>query len=533
MSKPGQGWTPGQEPPYAWRVQSIIAEICQRAGLPYDRIGPAMVQGICEGYAINGGEEAYSAIEVLAAAYLFDPANYNGRLNFVERGGPVVAVLTRDDLLDDSEGIEQVNRRDPITVPRTLNLNYYDIDGGLTPDKQTSDRSLDNRARGDKSMETTVIMRADDAARLTVITHKVMIEEQRGEVEFKLPDTYAWLTVSDCITLDGVRLRISEVEIDEGFQSYKCQFDRPSAYSSTIQGVPPGVPSDPPSLIVADTRIEFIDSHILADQDDILGYYLAVSPLTADWTGATVEISKDGGATWIASDQTTTPAVMGDLIDPLPAAPVWYRDNVNTLRVRLLRPDMELITATVREQLNRLNLAIVGNELVSFADAVQVGERDWELTGLLRGRKGSTIPAIHAAGTRFVLLDGRQELVPAQLFELGRPLTFRATSFGADVQAAPVTVTYTGQSQVERQPAYLRAVQSGGDLLVTWQGVGRLGGGASVGMGAQFAGYRVTLGASTIDTMSMSATIPYTPGTLSVRQLNRITGPGPEVTVAV
>ena len=201
MSKPGQGWMPGQEPPYAWRVQSIIAEICQRAGLPYDRIGPAMVQGICEGYAINGGEEAYSAIEVLAAAYLFDPANYNGRLNFVERGGPVVAELTSDDLLDDSEGIEQVNRRDPITVPRTLNLNYYDIEGGLTPDKQTSDRSLDTRARGDKSMETTVIMRADDAARLTVITHKVMIEEQRGEVEFKLPDTYAWLTVADCITL--------------------------------------------------------------------------------------------------------------------------------------------------------------------------------------------------------------------------------------------------------------------------------------------------------------------------------------------
>lgn len=533
MSKPGQGWTPGQEPPYAWRVQSIIAEICQRAGLPYDRIGPAMVQGICEGYAINGGEEAYSAIEVLAAAYLFDPANYNGRLNFVERGGPVVAELTGDDLLDDSEGIDQVNRRDPITVPRTLNLNYYDIDGGLTPDKQTSDRSIDTRARGDKSMETTVIMRADDAARLTIITHKVMIEEQRGEVEFKLPDTYAWLTVADCITLDGVRLRISEVEIDEGFQSYKCQFDRPSAYSSTIQGVPPGVPSEPPSLIVADTRIEFIDSHILDDRDDILGYYLAVSPLTTDWTGATVEISKDGGASWIASEQTTTPAVIGDLIDPLPAAPVWYRDNINTLRVRLLRPDMELITATLREQLNRANLAIVGGELVSFADAVQVGERDWELTGLLRGRKGSTIPASHAAGTRFVLLDGRQELVPAQLFELGRPLTFRATSFGADVPGNPVTVTYTGQSQAERQPAYLRAVQSGGDLLVTWQGVGRLGGGASIGMGAQFAGYRVTLGASTIDTMSMSATIPYTPGTLSVRQLNRITGPGPEVTVAV
>jgi len=201
--------------------------------------------------------------------------------------------------------------------------------------------------------------------------------------------------------------------------------------------------------------------------------------------------------------------------------------------VRLLRPDMELITATFREQLNRANLAIVGGELVSFADAVQVGERDWELTGLLRGRKGSAIPASHAAGTRFVLLDGRQELVPAQLFELGRPLTFRATSFGADVPGDPVTVTYTGQSQVERRPAYVTPIRFGGNLLVTWQGVGRLGGGASIGMGAQFAGYRVTLGGFTIDTINTSANIPYTPGTLSVRQLNRITGPGPEVTVAV
>src|SRR5690606_3210520 len=138
------------------------------------------------------------------------------------------------------------------------------------------------------------------------------------------------------------------------------------------------------------------------------------------------------------------------------------------------------------------------------------------LRGLLRGRKG-TDAVSHSAGERFVLLNSIDiTFVPAELFELGRDLTFRVTSFGAEPGPDSTTITLLGRSQIERQPAYLHTRRSGGDIIVSWQGVGRLGGGASVGMGAYFTGYRVTLGATTVDTTARTVTIPYTAGTLSV-----------------
>src|SRR5690606_27896306 len=105
------------------------------------------------------------------------------------------------------------------------------------------------------------------------------------------------------------------------------------------------------------------------------------------------------------------------------------------------REDMELLPATMTEMLNRANLAIIGDELINFSEANQVGPTTWELRGLLRGRKGSGAVA-HSAGERFVLLDlGDIAFVPAELFELGRALTFRVTSFGLEPGPNSQTIT--------------------------------------------------------------------------------------------
>ncbi|MBX9754122.1 MAG: hypothetical protein K2X80_05180, partial [Pseudomonadaceae bacterium] len=305
-----------------------------------------------------------------------------------------------------------------------------------------------------------------------------------------------------------------------------------SAYDSFIAGVPITVPADPPGLIVADSVMEFIDSHILRSSDDALGYYIAVSSPTQNWTGATVELSTDGGANWIDSDGTEANAIMGTLSAGIPAHAEEYPDMSSVLRVTLLRADMELISATQAEMQNRANLAIIGDELINFSGVNQITATTWELTGLLRGRKGSAAVA-HTAGERFVLLDRNQlSFIEAELFELGRSLTFRAISYGLTT-GANKTVTFTGVSQKERAPAYLSAPKISTNLIVSWQGVGRLGGGTSVGMGKYFTGYRVTLNGTTWDTTAQTLTIPYAAGTLSVQQNNSITGLGPAATVTV
>ena len=516
----------------SWALSSIVAEICERAGVPLGRFDVTLLEGYIDGFSTSSAHSATSAIETLSGVYTFDSANYGGAIHFVPRGADAVASITRDDLVDNGKEIERKSRRDGITVPKIINLEYYDTDGGLTTDKQTSDRSFDSRATSESTSETTVIMRADDAARAVVIAHKVNIEEQRGEIEFSLPDSWLELTVADVVLFDGERVRLTDIEIDDGQQNYKATYDRAGAYQSDIQGVPAGVPSTPPSLVASESRMEFIDSHILRSSDDALGYYVAVSSLTQDWSGAVVDLSKDGGTNWIDSSSTQANAIMGTISSGFGAHTVSYRDDTNSFTVTLLRPDMELIPATMTEMMNRANLAIVGNELINFSTVEQIGDREWRIGGLLRGRKGSDISA-HGAGERFVFLD-RLDLafVEAELYELNRPLTFRVTSFG--LSDGPVTtVTFVGETQQERQPAYLKAHRDGSSLVVSWQGVGRLGGGQGVGMGRYFTGYRVTLGGSTYDTTARSLSIPYTAGALSVQQNNSITGLGPAITVNV
>lgn len=515
-----------------WTLPSIIAEICERAGVPFDRIDVGQLDGYIDGFSTSNAHSAASAIEDLAGVLPFDPANYGGKINFIPRGGNVVASLRRDELVDDGKDTERLSRGDSITIPRVVNLEYYDTDGGLTTDKQVSDRSIDNRSKAESSTQTTIIMRANDAARAVVIGHKISIEEQRGEVEFSLGDNWLELVTSDVILLDGDRLRITDIEIDDGQQHYKATYDRASAYVTSIKGVPAAVPPDPPSLVVSESVMEFIDSHIVRSSDDDLGYYIAVTGLTANWTGAVVELSKDGGQNWIDGAGISAPAIMGKLASGCSSHSSAYRDDRNVITVELLRDDMELIAATQTEMQNRINLALVGDELINFSAVEQIGETTWELGGLLRGRKG-TAPVEHLPGERFVLMDrSRLAFVEAELFELGRPLTFRVTSYGL-TSGPTMTVTFAGESQQEREPAYLKARRVGAELQLSWQGVGRTGGGASVGMGRYFTGYRVSLGSNTYETTNLSLNIPYDSGDVIVRQINSITGEGPAITVTV
>lgn len=518
----------------SWATASIVAEIALRAGVPAERINLDGLVGSVDGFSVLPSYAAFAAIESLARIRLFDAANWDGQLHFVPRGGAPIAQIELTDLVEEANtDIVKLQRRDSINVPRVLQLKYYDIDGALQPDMQTSDRSLDARSKSESSNTTTVLMRAQDAARTVVITHKVSIEEQRGEFTFSLPDSWLHLTPTDVVMLGTDRVRITECRIDNGQQKYKASFDRASAYTSTVLGVPAGPITTPPTLQVGDTVMHFIDSHIIRDSDDRLGYYVAVAGASDAWGGAMVELSLDGGATYTERSSSDARAYMGVLTTALGEHPVEYPDRQNTFQVQMLRTDMGLEDTTEVGMLNRANLAIVGDELINFATTDEVTPGVWDLSLLLRGRKGSEVPASHPIGTRFVMMDrSRLAFVDAELFHLGRELTFRVTTFRSSTSTT-VTATYLGRSQLERAPAYLTVRREGVSMVIEWRGVGRLGGGSRVAMGAQFQYFEVSINGAIYYTSGQIVGVAYEPGLVTVRQINRLTGPGPAVSITV
>lgn len=530
-----------------YSLSSIILELAVRAGVDPRKINVSRLAAQVPGFTVTNMYPVCEAYRALSQVFLFDPSNYDGRVQFVPRGLNTVATVTEDDMLEDDEDVQQTRRGDSLSVPRVINLNYYDEQGGLATDKQTSERSGDRRATGEMQLQTAVVMSADLAKQTVVINHKVLIEDTRGELKFRLSDRFLFLVDADCVFVQWQgrveRARIVKTEIFDGFQLYTLMRDRQTAYVSNAEGFPPALPGLPPSNVAGPTLIEALDIPLLRDTEDGLGlfYFVAISGASNAWRGAVVELSYDGGENFVDQRDITDETVMGELTTALEDHPQGFPDVTNVCRVSIATKSGELEGATLEQMLNRRNLALIGDEIVNFGEADEVSPGVWELSYFLRGRKDTTT-AEHPIGTRFIML-GELSALPASVTDLGRTLTFRALSFGAALDTATTaSMVYTGQSQTERRVGYLEATRDGDDAVVTWQGVARLGGGATVAHGARFGGYRVTFDDGiaaplSVDTMNQALTQDVSafaaPLTISVAQLNDLTGAGPAVEVVL
>ena len=157
--------------------------------------------------------------------------------------------------------------------------------------------------------------------------------------------------------------------------------------------------------------------------------WLAAAGTGTGWRRASLGLSLDGGARWQAAGQTALPAVIGSALGTLMPGPSTLIDHRATLDVLLVNDAMALAGADEAALIGGANLALVGDELVQFGDATQIGPRRYRLAMLLRGRRGSEWAiAAHMVGDRFVLLD------PATLRAIDVPLS--AIGATASVMAA-------------------------------------------------------------------------------------------------
>lgn len=542
-------------------LREMVSTIVERAGIPSTRYSVSALPDVTvPGLTIINTYQAVQALQALEEIYLFDHVYFDSVLYFVPRGGDSVATITEDDMVDEDAEIEEhvseSARADALGIPRLLHLDYHDADStSLDSGKQTSERWGDRRAVGESTMQTPVLADATTIARAVDVAHKTLIERVKGSLRFSLPEKWAYLIPTNPIIVQwkgrSERAVIGTLKQCDGYQTYECQRDRQSAYTSVVEAIPLPEAESVPSTVPGPTVIVPLDIQLVRDTDDSLGVglYIAVAGLLEGWPGASVELSYDGGANYIDAE-TVVPgsaATIGYLKSALGNHPAGYPDVTNTCKVRIASYGKSLSGTTLAGMLNRTNLAAIGSlstgwEIVNFADVEATTDDDLQISYLLRGRKGSTARH-HTADEFFVLLERANVVfVPLQLADLGRTLTFRATSFGtASSTGTVVSIDLACLAQTEQAPANVQAHRSGSDAVVSWLGVGRLGGGGVVAQGQNFTGYRVSFtdGVTTItqdttaetitqDVSSLAGTI-----TIAVSQLNSLTGAGPSTEVSL
>ena len=134
--------------------------------------------------------------------------------------------------------------------------------------------------------------------------------------------------------------------------------------------------------------------------------FAALSSPARGWRGAALFV--DTGSTLVAAGAGgASRATLGSLQEALgPSGGLMLAPDASVL-VQLLADDLALSSSNWRGLAQGANLALVGDELLQFGEAVPRGAGLWQLRGLMRARGGTGIAAAagHAPGTPFTLLD--------------------------------------------------------------------------------------------------------------------------------
>lgn len=228
-------------------------------------------------------------------------------------------------------------------------------------------------------------------------------------------------------------------------------------------------------MLVPDTLLQFVDAPPLpTDTVPDQGLLrLGVAPDGADWNGAAIYRSddggEDGGNTFNLLAGLEGAATFGVIITDLAAGITETWDQVNQLEVVLSSGSLASVSELA--VLNGANAALIGDELVQFQNAELIGERTYRLSRLLRGRQGTEwAVGSHTAGDRFILLSPALYTTAIANNLIGRELFYKAVSVGNSLgNTDEITFTYTGRSLKPFAPVHVTGLRdSSGNLTINW-----------------------------------------------------------------
>jgi hypothetical protein len=143
--------------------------------------------------------------------------------------------------------------------------------------------------------------------------------------------------------------------------------------------------------------------------------------------------------------------------------------SLSSVTIRLTNVAQLLLNADPDALMAGANLALVGEELIQFGRADQLGPGLYRLSRLLRGRRGTEWAAMsHAVGDCFRLIDAAIRPIDLNASAVGASLA--ATAHGiADAAPLPtVQRLISGEAMRPPSPCHLKVVRDGNRLAVRW-----------------------------------------------------------------
>lgn len=424
-------------------VADVIEAECTKRGLTLDDIDTSQVTDTLWGYLLPRNMSGREAIEQLRTFSWLDVAEVDGVLKFVPRGLAAAATLALDDLGAHEYGSQrppalEVNRVDPIQLPREVRISYVDQNNDYQPGQQY-DRRLITEAVNVQQIDLAIGMSGSRGKTIATIA----LYDQwaaRKALEISLGPRWLALTPADVVFVpDGAEYVRARIESDDlalpGLRRLTLVRDEQSLYSREESGPTPQIPDSEPAIAQGPTTLIVLDLPALTTADEDAGYYVAMYGVFDSWEAAELYRSLDGGTTY-ESVLDAGSAVAGTVEAP-------FDGGEMTVRVYggdLLSTTPEAAAAGT----NRFAAGVNGRWVIgTFETATSLGDGRYTLSDITYGlfdtewaiEVGSP-ESFGAAGDHFVLLETVSRVSEADSV-VGDTIIFRAVTSGTSFDNAP------------------------------------------------------------------------------------------------
>jgi hypothetical protein len=483
-------------------ASDLVARILQDFGIAAAVVDE--LDGVLDGYVIDGVVSARQAIEPLAAILPFEVVESGDRLRFVRRGRRAVAAFAEADLVDEDGGtLFSLRRAQETELPGELALGFTDLLADFRA-SEASARRIDGGSTRVLRIGTNAVTRHGTARALA----EAMLRDAwsgRETVRLVLPRNEQALEPGDTcdVTFRGTTHRLLITRIEDGMarriEARRIDPELPVGDDEEPRTVPPqrSPPTSTPEVMLLDLPL------ISGSEPE---HAPRIAAFARPWPGAVAVALGSPATGFLPRQALEQAAVMGELLMPLPAGPPWRLDRASRPTVRLFGGG--LASVPLGAMLNGANVAAIGSaesgfEIVQFRLAELIEADTWRLSELLRGQAGTgdVAAAGHAAGTRFLLIDAAVTPLALSIAEAGLGLVARCGAADTvydpeDFVDVPVPAATRGRTCLA--PVQLRVRRdAGGDIVVSWVRQTRIGGDAwepvEVPLGESHEAYRIDI----------------------------------------
>lgn len=489
-------------------LAGIFEDLCERADFDPDTdVNTTEITDLCKGFT-NGRQTSFrSILDPLLTAFLVEVVESDDQIKFTKRGKDPVATIPQRRLaiLDERGEVIPETRIQEVDLPTRISVRYLDQDNDYEQGTQSFRRILAPfpvvHSRSEQSVDLPIVFNPTEAEQLA---ERLLIStwNERSTRKWRAAQRYLALEPTDVVNIEldsGTILpaRVSKTSVSPGFLiEFEGVNESKTTFSSDATadgglGVPP--PRIPPP---ANTQTFILNINLLRDIDDLARIasrqYFAMSGYVEGWNGGNLLQSLGGNDVYTQIARSLGAAAWGTVVDALeaPAEPFVY-DEDSVLQVYMQVGELESVTEL--EWLNDANTALVGDpntgnwEIIGFRDVTEISPGLYEITGFLRGKRGTEVFSdSHAIGEKFIVMDRSSIFAyTLDLNRLNQFISYKGVGFAEIQENAPaIFLSSDGADLKPYAPAQLDAVVDGGSNIdFSWERRTRVGGSLKDGTG--------------------------------------------------